>query len=284
VLLAAVRLIDRRIVGFLAGHGPQHSREERENRAKTLVAVFHNAANIAIVAGGGLMLLTEVGISIVPLMGGVAVVGLAVAFGAQNLIRDYFYGFMILLENQYTIGDVIRIGEHAGLVERVTLRVTMLRDLEGIAHFIPNGQIAAVQNLTHGWSRAVLDVAVAYREDVDRVMRVLAETARELRFDANFRHLILEEPEILGIDALAESAVVIKLIIKTRPLQQWTVKRAMLYRIKKKFDLLGIEIPFPHRTVYTRIEAPDGHEAPGGGGAAQTARPAPQAARPAPPV
>jgi len=121
-------------------------------------------------------------------------------------------------------------------------------------HFVPNGQITTVSNLTHGWSRVVLDIGVAYKEDVDRVMQVITDVGKELRYDPNFRHLILEDLEMLGVDAFTDSAVIVKAIVKTRPLQQWTVKRAMMRRLKNRFDELGIEIPFPHRTIFHRHE------------------------------
>jgi small conductance mechanosensitive channel len=247
-----------RVIWIIAHKGARGTSEEREDRARTLVGVFYNAASVAIFLGGGLMVLQEAGIPIGPLLGGAAVFGLAVAFGAQNLIRDYFYGFVILLENQYKLNDVVKIGELSGQVEQITLRMTVLRDLEGRVHFIPNGQVTAVTNMTHGWSRALFDIGVAYREDVDRVMGVLAELARDLRADPQFAPLILEDATMLGVDEFADSAVVIKFFIKTRPLQQWTVRRELLRRIKNRFDELGIEIPFPHRTVYHRAEAGSG--------------------------
>ncbi|MCG3129106.1 MAG: Chromosome partition protein Smc [Phycisphaerae bacterium] len=259
-LLWLSRLVEGRVVQLMAGRGGQGSTEDRENRARTLVGVIHSAATIGIYAGGGLMILTEVGVNIVPLMGGAAVLGLAVAFGAQNLIRDYFYGFMILLENQYTINDVVKIGDVAGQVERITLRVTVLRGLDGTVHFVPNGEITRVSNMTHEWSRALFEIPVAYKVDVDRVMHELMELAKELRRDPEFRGLILEMPEMLGVDEFADSAVVIKFLIKTRPLKQWTVKRELLRRIKRRFDELGIEIPFPQRTIHHRYE--DGGEEP----------------------
>src|SRR5215469_12777952 len=209
-----------------------------------------------VIGGGCLMILDELGIPIVPLMGGAAVMGLAVAFGAQNLIKDYFSGFMVLLEDQYGINDVVRIGPISGLVEHISLRTTVLRDLEGVVHFIPHGTITTVSNLTHGWSRALFDVGVAYKEDVDRVMQLLLDMGHELHQDPAFGPLILDDPEMLGLDDLADSSVVIKFFLKTKPLQQWTVKREMLRRIKKRFDELGIEIPFPHQTVYHRYETP----------------------------
>ncbi len=237
-----------------AGHRGTGTSEEREARANTLVSVFHNALSVAITGGGILMVLQEAGIPIAPLLGGAAVFGLAVAFGAQNLIRDYFYGFVILLENQYKLNDVVKIGDISGQVEQITLRMTVLRDLEGNVHFVPNGQVTTVTNMTHGWSCALFDVGVAYKEDVDRVMAVINELGEQIRKEPPYSAVILEPLTMLGVDALADSAVIIKFYIKTRPLQQWTVKRELLRRIKAKFDDLGIEIPYPHRTVFHRFE------------------------------
>ncbi|NOT01067.1 MAG: mechanosensitive ion channel [Phycisphaerales bacterium] len=255
-LLWLARVLDKRIVHFIAGHVERGTMDERENRARTLVGVFHNAANIAVIGGGILMLLAEVGVNIIPLLGGAAVAGLAIAFGAQNLVRDYFSGFMMLMENQYGINDVIQIGTTSGLVERVTLRLTILRDLEGVVHFIPNGQITSVSNLTHGWSRAVFAIDVGYREDVNRVMAVLMELAGEMRRHEAYGMMILEDAEMLGVDQLGESSVVIKFVIKTRPLKQWIIKRELLRRIKNRFDELGIEMPYPHRTIVHKYDGP----------------------------
>jgi small-conductance mechanosensitive channel len=188
-----------------------------------------------------LMLFEEVGIAVAPLMGGAAVVGLAVAFGAQNLIRDYFYGFVILLENQYKINDVLRIGDVSGQVERITLRMTVLRDLEGCVHFIPNGKIDCVSNMTHGWSRAVFDIGVSHKEDVDQVIDTLMSLAMEMRQEPAFSRLIIDDPEMLGVDKVDASGVTIKFLIKTRPLRQWMIKRELLRRIKRRFRELGIE-------------------------------------------
>jgi small-conductance mechanosensitive channel len=199
---------------------------------------------------GTVLVLNEVGVNVALLMGGAAVFGLAVAFGAQNLIRDYFYGFVILLENQYKLNDVVRIGTIAGQVERITLRMTVLRDLEGNVHFLPNGQISSVCNKTHGWSRALFDIPVAYKEDVDRVMLLLLEVCKQVQMDPQFGPLILEDATMLGVDNLGDSAVNIKFYIKTKPLQQWAIKREILRRVKKQFDESQIEIPFPHRMVY----------------------------------
>jgi small conductance mechanosensitive channel len=257
------RVVSRRVVQIVAQGGSKRgTHQDRENRAQTLVGVFSSALSLLILGGGSLMILDEVGIPIVPLMGGAAVLGLAVAFGAQNLIKDYFSGFMVLLEDQYGINDVVRIGPISGMVEHISLRTTVLRDLEGIVHFIPHGTISTVSNLTHGWSRALFDVDIAYSEDIDRVMEVLLDLGRELRRDPMFGPLILDDPEMLGVDELADSSVIVKFFLKTRPLQQWTVKREMLRRIKNRFDQLGIEIPYPHQTVHHRYETPPPAETP----------------------
>ncbi len=255
VCLWISRLFERELIRLTAGRGKRGTRQERENRAKTLLGLFRSATNLLVVGGGAVMLLDEIGIPIGPLLGGAAVVGLAVAFGAQSLIKDYFTGFMVILEQQYLINDVIKIGEISGQVERITLRTTVLRDIEGRVHFVPHGQIATVTNLTHGWSNAVFDIGVAYKENVDRVIEVLVDLGKELREAPEFGNLILEDPTMLGVEALGDSAVVVKFFIKTLPLKQWKIRREMLRRIKNKFDELGIEIPFPHRTVFYRREA-----------------------------
>jgi moderate conductance mechanosensitive channel len=247
-----VRASSQRIVKLMTRQHMRGSLRDRQNRAETLVSVFRNSASIAVLAGGFLMALEELGIPIVPLMGGAAVIGLAVAFGAQNLIRDYFSGFMVLLEDQYGINDVVKIGNVAGLVERITLRMTVLRDQEGTLHFIPHGSLTTVSNYTHSWSRALFEIHIAYKEDVDRVMQVLMELARELRKDPFYGRKMLDDPEMLGVDSLGESGVCIQFIIKTIPLEQWNVKRELLRRIKRKFDELGIEIPF--RSLYIKEE------------------------------
>jgi small-conductance mechanosensitive channel/predicted nucleic acid-binding Zn-ribbon protein len=251
------RGLSRRAVQLLSqGASKRGTLQDRENRAQTLAGVFNSALSLLVLGGGTLMMLDAVGIPIVPLMGGAAVLGLAVAFGAQNLIKDYFSGFMVLLEDQYGINDVVKIGDTSGLVEHISLRTTVLRDLEGTVHFIPHGTITTVSNQTHGWSRALFDVGIDYKEDTDRVMEVLLELGRELRRDPAYAPLILDDPEMLGVDNLADSSVVLKFFVKTRPLQQWTVKREMLRRIKKRFDELGIEIPYPHQTVHHRYDSP----------------------------
>lgn len=255
VLNRLSHFFSNRTINLVASGTSRGSPVERENRARTLVGVFQNACTVAIFVVGTLMVLEECGANVTVLMGGVAVIGLAVAFGAQNLIKDYFSGFVMLLENQYMLNDTIRIGTVTGQVERITLRMTVLRDASGVVHFIPNGTIASVSNETHGWSRAILEVGVAYKENVDQVMSVLTDLSRELRSDPMLSPMILEDATPPAVESLGESAVVIKFSLKTKPNQQGNIKRELLRRIKNRFDELGIELPFPHRTLYHRYDS-----------------------------
>jgi small conductance mechanosensitive channel len=257
ILLQVVSLSSHRIVKVIANSSHRGSDEEKEKRAQTLVGVFRSTATFVIIVGSLLMLLDEAGIPIIPLLGGAAIFGLAVAFGAQSLIKDYFAGFMVLLEDQYGINDVVRIGSVSGLVEKITLRMTVIRDVEGALHFIPHGTIDRVTNMTHTWSRALFDIGVAYKERVDHVMEILLQLGRDLRDDPKFGPMILADPEMLGVDSFGESAIMIRFFIKTKPLMQWQVRRELLRRIKNRFDELGIEIPFPHRTLFLRSAVPN---------------------------
>lgn len=254
-LYKAMQLFTRRVVELMVQSSSRSPPEENEARVNTLVGVFQNAATMTIIIGGGIMLCEQVGVAVAPLMGGAAVLGLAVAFGAQNLIRDYFYGFVILLENQYKINDVLKIGDVSGQVERITLRMTVLRDLEGCVHFIPNGKIDCVTNMTHGWSRAVFDIGVSHKENADRVMNTLMTLAADLRREAEFSRLIIDDAEMLGVDKLDSSGVTIKFLIKTRPLKQWAVKRELLRRIKHRFQELGIETSMPTQLIVRSDQA-----------------------------
>jgi small conductance mechanosensitive channel len=250
VLGWCMRLVSRRMFTLLV-RGPVHGQHtDPQARASTLTSVFENASSILIKVGGFLMICEEIGVDVKVLLGSVGVVGLAVAFGAQNLIKDYFTGFMILLENQYAVNDVVTIGSISGQVEQVTLRLTVLRDNDGRVHFIPNGQISTVTNKTLGWTRAVFEIGIAYKENVDQSIQVLHELTTELYNDPKFGPMIIEPASMPGVEQLGDSAVILKFHIKTKPLQQSDVKREMLRRIKNRFDELKIDIPFPHRTLY----------------------------------
>jgi len=225
-------------------------KEERKKRVRTLSKIFMNTVAVVIVGIFGLILLKEFGVEIGPLLAGAGIVGLAIGFGAQSLVKDILSGLFILVENHFRVGDVIQAAEVSGMVESVSLRVTTLRDLEGRVHIIPNGEMGVVSNMTKEWSRAVLDIGVAYKEDPDYVMEVIKEVGREMMEDEEYKKLILEPVEILGVNAFEDSSVVIRAMVKTLPLRQWQVARELRRRLKKAFDANNIEIPFPHRTIY----------------------------------
>lgn len=223
---------------------------ESTKRAETLGRVFRYLATVVVSLIAGMLVLAELGVSVAPILGAAGVVGLAVGFGAQSLVKDFFTGFFILLENQIRQGDVVKIGDHAGSVEVVTLRYVQLRDYDGNVHYIPNGHISTVINMTRGFSNAVMDIGVAYRENVDEVMAVMRGVAAELREDPDFLPKIIADLEMAGVESWADSAVIIRCRLRTLPLEQWSVKREYLRRLKAAFDAQGIEIPYPHLTVY----------------------------------
>jgi small-conductance mechanosensitive channel len=192
-------------------------------------------------------MLQEAGINVKTVLGGAAIFGVAIAFGAQNLMRDYFNGFMILLEDQYELNDLLTIGDVTGRVEHLNLRTTVLRDLGGRVHFIPNGEIKSVTNHTYEWSRAVIDICVGYAEDVDRVMDLIVEIGDELRGDANFGGYVTEPVEMLGVDRFTDFGPVIRFLLKTKADRMFVVKREMQRRVKNRFDQLGIELKDPNR-------------------------------------
>jgi moderate conductance mechanosensitive channel len=173
------------------------------------------------------------------------VAGLAVAFGAQSLIKDYFTGFLVLLEQQYMIGDIVKIGAISGQVEKITLRLTVLRDPEGSVHFIPHGQINVVSNLTHEWSQAMFDLNVSASEHAERVRDLFFELAGEMRKDPTFGPMILNDPEMLGVDSLGDATFTVKFALRTQPLKRWQVKRELLRRIKERFQREQIKVSVP---------------------------------------
>ncbi|MBU9889850.1 MAG: mechanosensitive ion channel family protein [Candidatus Omnitrophica bacterium] len=219
-------------------------------RIKTLSHVLNWIGSILIVLCALYMLLENFGIDVAPFLAGAGVLGLAFGFGGQYLIRDVINGIFILLEGQYRVNDVINVGEYGGLVEAVNLRVTQLRDLEGRVIYIPNGEIKTVVNFTKGFSQAVLNVGIAYKENVDQVMSVIKELGKGMRKDPYFGRLILADLEMLGVEDFGDSQVTLKFRIKTMPIKQWEVAREFRRRLKNRFDELGIEIPFPHRTLF----------------------------------
>ena len=219
-------------------------------RGYTLTHIVRDVARLVILFVGMTMILSEVGVDLKPVLAAAGLGGLAIGFGAQSLVKDLISGFFILWENSVRIGDVVEVAGVAGVVEEIELRTIKLRDLSGNVHVVPNGVIDKVKNLTKDYSYYVFDIGVAYRENVDAVMGVLQEIAKDLRRDSRFADDILEPLEMLGVDQFKDSAVMIKCRIKTEPLKQWRVGREMNRRIKNTFDAKGIEIPFPHQTSY----------------------------------
>ncbi len=221
----------------------------REQRSQTVASLLNNIG-LMVITGLAILMVLGTFIEIGPLLAGVGVLGLAVSFGAQSLVKDLISGGFMLVEGQFAVGDVVRVKDTAGMVEKMTLRTMVLRDIQGVVHIIPNGTVDTLSNLTKGWSRAVLEIGVAYKEDVDRVMDVMLEEAIQMSKDPDWEPLIVDEPTVPGVERFDDSAVTIRVSFKTLPLKQWDVARQYRRRIKNRFDAEGIEIPFPHRTLY----------------------------------
>ncbi len=234
---------------------------EGRRRVATLSRVVRYLVNILLIAVVVMLVLSNLGISIAPILGAAGVVGVAVGFGAQSLVRDFLTGFFILLENQIRVGDFVSVAGLSGHVEEVTLRNVRLRSIDGNVHFIPTGLIDKVTNMSLEYSYAMIEIGVAYREEVDEVFAVIRATGAALREDLTFGPLILEDLELLGVENWADSSVVIRARIKVRPLEQWRVRRECLRRLKQAFDARGIEIPYPHLTLYPG-QAKDGTSPP----------------------
>jgi small conductance mechanosensitive channel len=254
VILALAWLLlrlSRRLIHAFRDYMQAHSETAEEGRRiDTLERMFRYISTVMILLVGGMLALSELGISIAPILGAAGVVGIAVGFGAQSLIKDYFNGFFMLLENQIRQGDAVELSGKAGIVEDINLRHVALRDIEGNVHYIPNGEISIVTNKSRGYAYALIEFGVAYREDLDEVFRVTREAAAALREDAEIGPKIMEDIEIQGVQDWGDSAVVIRSRFKTVAMEQWAVRRSFLTLLKKAFDAHGIEIPYPHLTVY----------------------------------
>lgn len=218
-------------------------------RIEAIAGVLSSATAFLIYLIALFLILSELGIDLAPLLAGAGVAGLAIGFGAQSLVRDFFSGIFILLEDQYAVGDIVDLGEATGVVESVTLRTTRLRAVDGIVWHVPNGEIRRVGNMSQHWSRALLDIEVAYDTDIERAKRLIAEVATEY---ADGEEDVLEQPEVWGVEALGASGVTIRLVVKTKPSEQWRVSRALRELIKDRFDREGVEIPFPTQTLLVR--------------------------------
>ena len=234
----------------LAENSGEDARKKVGSRSKTLLPLLRKAILIALIVFGGLIILAELGVDIAPLLAGAGVLGLAVGFGSQALVRDIITGLFILIEDTIAVGDVVTVGGHTGVVEDLSIRTIKLRDVGGTVHTVPFGDVTTVENLTKDYSFALLDIGVAYREDTDVVSKILEEVSADLQTDEVWGRRIIEPIQVMGVHELADSAVIIRARIKTQPIMQWGVKREFFRRMKKRFDAEGIEMPFPHRTLY----------------------------------
>lgn len=252
LLLAWVGLsISRKLIRtFTTYMNARAATNEDSKRIETLARVFRYVATVAISLVAGMLALSELGISIAPILGAAGVVGLAVGFGAQSLIKDFFNGLFILVENQIRQGDVVEICDKTGVVEEVTLRYIQLRDFEGSVHFVPNSLITTVTNKSRGFAYAVIDVGISYRENIEEVFGIMREVGAQMRASEAFATRIIEDIDIAGVQDWADSAVVLRCRFKVIPLEQWDVRREFLRRLKQAFDAHDIEIPYPHLTIY----------------------------------
>jgi len=256
--LVLVRRVARRIELHVDDGNPAVTTME-EKRGRTIAQLVRGVGRIAVLASA-IVLSLRLFMDISPLLGASAVLGLGVSFGAQSLVKDVISGFFMLLENQFDVGDIIEAGGVSGVVERFTLRVVMIRSLNGTLNIVPNGEIKTVSNMTRGWSRAVLEIGVGYGADVDRALAVFRDEAGKFSDDAAWSAKLVGPLDVPGIERLGDDSVVIRTLARTMPGMQWDVAREFRRRIKNRLDAEGIEIPFPQRTVHFRLEPDDAAE------------------------
>ncbi len=257
--MRGLRILLHRVERILLGRQhPDTGAEaiEGAKRVETIIRLLRQASTIVIGVVVLLLALREIGLDITPILASAGIVGLAVGFGAQNLVRDVITGFFMIMEDQVRVGDVAVVNGTGGVVERVGLRTIVLRDLEGTVHTFPNGTISTLANKTTGWSAYVLDVGVGYGEDIDRVIGIMRKVGAELRADETFGPLMIDDVEVFGLDNFADSALVFKVRLKTLPIKQWDVGREFRRRLKIAFDREKVEIPFPQRVVHVTSSQP----------------------------
>lgn len=247
---AALIIVNRGVRRFRAYTEARTRDAEEAKRIGTLCRAFRYAGSVVIFVIAAMLVMSELGISIAPILATAGVAGIAIGFGAQSLVKDYFSGLFLLLEDQIRQGDVVQIAGIGGQVEEVTLRYVRLRDFEGHVHFVPNSEIKIVTNRTRDFAQALIEVGVAYREDTDEALEVMREVGRDLRADPAWLDRILADVEIVGVERWADSAVILRCRLKVVGIEQWNVRREFLRRLKKAYDARDIEIPFPHLTIY----------------------------------
>lgn len=228
------------------------TKEAERKREDTLISIFASVFKIIIWIIGLMMVLAEIGVNIGPIIAGVGVIGLAIGFGAQNLIKNFISGFFIILENQYRVDDIVCLDNTCGLVEDITLRMTVLRDLDGTVHHIPNGEITKASNKSKFFSRVNLDIGIGYDSDLEKVIKVVNKVGQELARDPDWKDSIIEPPQFLRVNDFGDSAIEIKILGDTKPSKQWDVMGELRKRLKIAFDKAGIEIPFPQRVIHNK--------------------------------
>jgi len=230
------------------------SKEAEKKREDTLIRIFSGITKVAIIIIATLMILSEMGLKIGPILAGAGIVGLAVGFGGQYLIKDIIAGFFIIIENQYRVGDVVNFDGTGGLVEDISLRMTTIRDLDGTVHHVPHGEIKKVSNLSKTFSRVNLNVGISYNSDLEHVISVVNQIGKDLADDPQWKEYILSPPQFLRVDDFADYAIIIKILGETKPIKQWDVTGELRKRIKIAFDKEGIEIPFPQIVIHPQKE------------------------------
>jgi small-conductance mechanosensitive channel len=257
-IIVAVLLINRFIkIGIakvvekaVTNKGGELSKEAEEKREATLTRILSGTARILVWIFAIMMILSEIGVNIGPLIAGAGVIGLAVGFGGQYLVKDIVTGLFIIIENQYRVGDAVEIAGLSGTVEDISLRDTVLRDLDGVVHYIPHGEITTVSNKSHGFSRVNVDIGIGYGADINKAAEIINEVGNKLAEDEQWKHEVVEAPYFLRVQELGDSAVVLKIIGDTRPSRQFAVAGEIRKRVKEAFDKEGIEIPFPQMVVH----------------------------------
>jgi moderate conductance mechanosensitive channel len=250
LLLLTVQMVPKLVHSVVRNSQAEQTEEELAKRSDTLISVIVTTLQIAIIFIFFLMILSELGTDIIAILTGASVLGIAIGFGAQSLVKDVIAGLFIIMENQYRKGDVVKIAEISGLVEEINLRRTILRDMDGITHVVPNGEIKVASNFTKLWSRVNLNISVAYDTDLDRAITVINRVGKELAEDPEWAPLILTPPKVLRVDKLGDSGIELKILGETKPIKQWDVMGELRLRLKRAFDKEDIEIPWPHMKVY----------------------------------
>ena len=251
-----IRLTARRIERMV-DDGDATMTTLREKRGMTIAQLLRTIGGTTTIVVAFLLTL-NLFVEIGPLLAGAGIIGLAISFGAQSLVKDFISGFFILFEDQFVVGDVIEAAGKSGVVERMSLRVVALRDLQGTLHIIPNGEIKVVSNKTRGWSRAAIDVGIAYDADIDHALEVLRDEAARFSADPAWKGRLEGAVEVPGVESLGDSAVVVRMLARTQPGSQWDVARELRRRLKKRLDAEGLEIPFPQRKVHVKVEGSAG--------------------------